>query len=290
MPLAALAALVLCACHASQPIVQPRPSALNTMPSTASEFRIADAALQSGNVQMASSIYERELSTHPDSLPALQGLGDALYMTGDIARARQLYEKALQVAPGKREPSIGLARIAIRDRRFDDAIALYRPLVSANASDGLAWEGLGTAYDLKGDHDTAQTTYRAGLKANPADMALRSNLGLSLVLGGNPREGANVLLDIASAPDAPPQARQNLALAYGVLGNGDAAGRILSMDLPKASVKDNLRYYEQVRTLLANVRTVAPHTGPGLGLESGSGSRSRPDAGAALETQTPLIH
>lgn len=271
-PLIAFSVLVLCACHASQPIVQPRPSVLNNTPSTASEFRIADAALQSGNVQMASSIYERELSSHPDSVPALQGLGDTLFITGDNEHARQMYEKALQIAPGRREPAIGLARIAIRERRFDDAIALYRPLVTASPADVLAWEGLGTAYDLKGEHDAAQNIYRAGLKANPAEMALRSNLGLSLVLGGKPRDGANILLDIASSPNAPPQARQNLALAYGVLGNSDAAGRILSMDLPKASVKDNLRYYEEVRTLLATTRSVTP------------------GSSGMLERQTPLIH
>jgi Flp pilus assembly protein TadD len=77
------------------------------------------------------------------------------------------------------------------------------------------------------------------------------NLGLSLILGGNPREGANVLLDITRFPAAPPQARQNLALAYGLLGNTEAAAEILARDLPKASVKDNLRYYEIQRARLA---------------------------------------
>jgi hypothetical protein len=73
---------------------------------------------------------------------------------------------------------------------------------------------------------------------------------LSLILGGNPREGANVLLDVTRYPEAPPQARQDLALAYGLLGNTEAAAEILGRDLPKASVQDNLRYYEIQRQRL----------------------------------------
>jgi Flp pilus assembly protein TadD len=79
---------------------------------------------------------------------------------------------------------------------------------------------------------------------------LSVNLGLSLILSGNPREGANVLLDVTRYPAAPPQARQDLALAYGLLGNKEAAAEILGHDLPKASVQDNLRFYEIQRERL----------------------------------------
>ncbi len=48
---------------------------------------------------------------------------------------------------------------------------------------------------------------RDGLKRNPGDMSLSINLGLSLVMAGKPRDGANVLLDVTCFPAAPPQAR-----------------------------------------------------------------------------------
>ncbi|WP_345814959.1 tetratricopeptide repeat protein [Paraburkholderia sp. PREW-6R] len=251
---ALLAATLLAACGSSAPRAQipmPRPTVLNTSPSTASELHIANTALQGGNVQMAASIYERELAAHPDSTEALLGLAEANYIEGDMSHARALYERAGQIAKGARGPRLGLARVAIRERRFADAILLYQPLVAANPADAVAYAGLGTAYDMSGRHSDAQSVYRKGLVATPGDVALRTNLGLSLVLDGQPREGANLLLDVANSPSAPPQARQNLALAYGVLGNDDAAGRILSVDLPKGSVNDDLRYYDAVRALLA---------------------------------------
>jgi Flp pilus assembly protein TadD len=52
-----------------------------------------------------------------------------------------------------------------------------------------------------------------------------------------------VLLDVTRFPDAPPEARQDLALAYGMLGNPEAAAEILSKDLPRSSIDDNLRFY-----------------------------------------------
>jgi hypothetical protein len=76
---------------------------------------------------------------------------------------------------------------------------------------------------------------------------LKADLGLSLILDRRAREGANVLLDIAGLPDAPTQARENLALAYGVLGNDEAAKRILTTDMPAASAEDNVRFYENLR-------------------------------------------
>jgi Flp pilus assembly protein TadD len=84
------------------------------------------------------------------------------------------------------------------------------------------------------------------------------NLGLSLTLSGDPREGANVLLDVTRFPAAPPQARQDLALAYGLLGNREAAAEILSRDLPKASVEDNLRYYDIQRELMSRPTSAQP--------------------------------
>ena len=242
------------ACTSTAPRAQmpsPRSTVLNSSPSDSSEMHIADTALQGGNVQMAGSIYERELAAHPESLEALLGLADANYLGGDMSRAGPLYARADILTKGARPARLGLARVALHEHRFAEAISIYDPMVKANPADAIAWSGLGSAWDMSGDHVKAQSVYRAGLSAVPSDVALRSNLGLSLVLSGQPREGANLLLEIAGATNAPPQARQNLALAYGVLGNGEAAGRILSMDLPKASVTDNLRYYDTVRAMLA---------------------------------------
>lgn len=247
-----------------------RPVTRNSAPSAMSELRIADTALDSGNVELATTLYEKALQANPNSVAALNGLGNTLYTVGDFTRAGVYFDRASKIDANAREPRIGLARVAMRQHRFDDAIVTYRHLLALTPDDPLASAGLGAALDMSGDHKGAQALLRQALKKNAGDPMLSVNLGLSLILGGDPREGANVLLDVTRFPGAPPQARQDLALAYGLLGNKEAAAEILSRDLPKASVEDNLRYYEIQRALMA--------------LRGSSVSSVKPDAPLAVPT------
>jgi Flp pilus assembly protein TadD len=223
----------------------------NSSPSSMSEMRIARTALESGNIEMATTLFDKVVQADPKSVAGLTGLGDTLYAVGDFTRAGVYYQRASSFDPNAIAPLIGIARVAIHQRRFDDAISTYRGLLVKNPGEPLVSAGLGAALDMKGDHAGAQVVLRHALELSPGDPVLSVNLGLSLVLGGNPRDGANVLLDVTRYPGAPPQARQDLALAYGLLGNAEAAAEILGKDLPKASVQDNLRFYEIQRSRLS---------------------------------------
>ncbi|RQS18145.1 lipopolysaccharide assembly protein LapB [Burkholderia sp. Bp8998] len=250
------------------PGIQTRPALSHKSDDPQAELRIADSALAGGNIDLASTLYEKVLARHPDSLPARLGLGDVSYRAGDLERARMLYEQARQQAPAELGPQVGLARVALRQRRLDEAAQRYRDLLAAQPNLPLAAQGLGTVLDLQGRHADAQAVYRDALRAHPDAQGLRVDLGLSLVLSNRPREGVNVLLDVAGLPDAPWQARQNLAFAYGVLGNTDSAKKLLSAELPASAVADNLRVYQAVRAQLAS--RPAP-------------AAARPSTGAALE-------
>ncbi|MDR5825181.1 tetratricopeptide repeat protein [Caballeronia sp. LZ043] len=258
-------AILLGACTTtSRQSVDSRPVMRNSAPSSMSEMRIAETALDSGNIELATSLYEKVVQADPHSVAGLTGLGNTLYAVGDFTRAGVYYDRASKNDANAPAPLIGIARVAMRQRRFDDAIATYRRLLSLMPDDPLASAGLGAALDMSGDHRGAQAVLRQALRKNAGDPLISVNLGLSLVLGGDPREGANVLLDVTRFPAAPPQARQDLALAYGLLGNREAAAEILSRDLPKASVEDNLRYYDlQRELLLQRTSSVFPATPSG---------------------------
>ncbi|PLZ03381.1 hypothetical protein CY652_06135 [Burkholderia sp. WAC0059] len=228
----------------------PEPKPITKTLGATDDLRIANGALESGDLDLAQSLYEKALKHDPKSVEASLGLGDCLYQQDDLEHARLAYEHAVALAPDTPAPQLALGRIAIRQRRFDDAAQRYRALLAKTPNDPAASAGLGTVLDLEGQHAQAEAVYRGALALHPDSQALRIDLGLSLVLSNQPREGANVLLDVAGIPDAPPQARQDLALAYGLLGNDDAAQKILLTDLPKASVEDNLRYYARARAAL----------------------------------------
>lgn len=222
----------------------------------ARELRVAQTALQGGDVDMATTIYSRLVQQKPQSVPGLTGLGDTLYAVGDYTRADVYYRKAVAQDPKAVPALIGMARVGIQQRHLDHAVAAYRKVLAVDPNHALATAGLGAALDMLGDHAAAQATMRAGLDANPGDIGLSINLGLSLVMDGKVREGADMLLDVTRFPGAPAQARYDLALAYGLMGNDEEAARLLS-DLPKQAVEDNLRYYATLREGRATAAAVS---------------------------------
>ncbi|RKP49054.1 hypothetical protein D7S89_09570 [Trinickia fusca] len=241
-----IAAMLLAGCSSGGNFT-PRPVLTQHGTDTSTDLRLAETALASGDTELATTLFEKTLKADPQSSAAQIGLADVMYQTGDLARAGVLYARVASQAPDDPRAQLGLARVALRERRLDDAVARYRQLVAAHPDHAVAAEGLGTALDLQGKHDEAQAVYRAALARHPEEQGLKADLGLSLILGRQAREGANVLLDIAALPDAPPQARENLALAYGLLGNGEAAKRILVTQMPAATADDNLQFYRIVR-------------------------------------------
>jgi Flp pilus assembly protein TadD len=250
--LAPLAAALLASGCASNHFVTPQPAAATKLPDAQADARVAESALEAGDTQLAVSLFEKLLKADPQSKPAQLGLGDAMYQSGDIARAGVLYARVAAVAPDDARATLGLARVALRQRRLDEAEKLYRQLLATHPEHAVAAEGLGATLDLEGKHAQAQAVYRAALQQHPEVAGLKADLGLSLILAGDVRAGANVLLDVAGLPDAPPQARENLALAYGLLGNNEAARRILVTDMPADSAEDNLRFYRQLRERLGS--------------------------------------
>lgn len=216
------------------------------------DMSLATSALQSGDASLATSLFDKVIDKRPRDVDALNGLGAALAMSGDTERARHTFEKAAALAPESIAPVIGLARLDLHERHLDDAIARYDRVLAHDPGNALASAGLGTAFALKGDEQRAQTIFGQALQLHPGDRMLTVDLGLAMVLGGELRKGANLLLTVAGEPSAPAQARHDLALAYGLLGNDGAADQILMRDLPRASTDDNLTYYKVVRTRLGD--------------------------------------
>jgi len=251
------------------------------------DVHLGESALNSGSLQMAASLFEKTLQTNPDSLEAMLGLGDVAYRSGDMERARLIYLQAEKRAPKEIGPKIGLARVEVRKRHLDEAIAIYRKVLVIQPDDPTASAGMGTALDLQGHHTEAQAVYRQALLAHPDSQSVRIDLGLSLVLSHKAREGANVLIDVVNLPDAPAEARYDLALAFGVIGNTEAAKRILSRDLPAANVEDNLRFYAALRKTDGENPAAAPAENSMAAAMSEPAAAS-PVAPVAVGAVTPL--
>lgn len=222
-------------------------SAMDQAALEAGDLRIAASALQSGDLNVARSLYGDLVRSHPEVPAVWLGLGDTHFLAGEYEAARSAYERAEKIDPTQLDPRLALARVAVRMRNLDEARERFKAILAQHPQQPIALAGLGVVYDLTGQPALAQATYRKGLAVHPGDEALRTDLGLSLALSGKAREAINVLLGNSGVTGGLPQTRDNLALAYGLLGREDAAESILTSYQSRGQVQDNLEFYRYLR-------------------------------------------
>jgi Flp pilus assembly protein TadD len=183
-------------------------------PSTDAQTRVAaaDGLLSAGLASEAIDIYAR-VGSGGAKTGALLGLVRAHLALGDAATALQFADQAVALAPGDQ-----------------------RTLVNR-----------GVALDSLQRHGEAQAAYRAALQIAPGSVSARNNLALSLALSDQFDQGIALLEPLARAPSATPRTRQNLALIYGLSGDGPRAAALSRMDLDADRTQANAAFFTRVR-------------------------------------------
>lgn len=175
-------------------------------------LRVADAALASGAPDLALRVTEVVLDKQPNNVAALVAKGDALYAMGAPDQARDAYRTAVALDAHDVGAQIGLGRTLVRS----DPHAAEQHFLSALAAQPdnvVALNNLGISRDLQGHHDAAQEAYRQALAIAPEATDVKTNLGLSLALAGHGSQAVQVLQPVATAADAGPMKRADLAVA-----------------------------------------------------------------------------
>ena len=223
---------------------------------SASLMRVAAATRAAGDSVAAIPLYQRAAKLVPEDPTPLIGLGDTLNGLGAYREASEAWVKALALAPdnvlalkGYGTALTGLGQPHLALVKFEAALAL--------AAEPGIYNGLGVAHDMLGNADEAQANYRAGLQGAPADLGLVNNLGLSLALSGDYDEAIVLLERAVTLPGVTVRHRQNLALAYGLAGDGARAAQIARLDLDEQRVRQNLGYYHVLRGITDHAAKVA---------------------------------
>lgn len=217
--------------------------------------RMADEAAARGDRANAVLFYNRAGLLAPKRADIQIKLGYSLLAQGDFNRAAVAFNKAIAIEPKNLDALRGLGNSALLRDDPTAASDYFRRAIAAGATrDYRVYSGLGIALDMKGDHSAAQAAYRAGLKANPENLALANNLGLSLAMQGKYQLSIQVLSKVVAAPGAVPKHRQNLALVYGLSGNMAMARKIAGKDVSAGELEANLAYYRWLRSERQNLR------------------------------------
>jgi len=209
--------------------------------------------------QMA--FWASEYDTFPNDLEAAQRFAETLRKGGRADRAASVAQEALQRFPQDRSLTLtyGLAQLAARNPQ--EAIRPLTLVASMDARDWRVRSALGAALDQLDRFTEAREAYNEALVIQPNDPGVLTNMGVSHLMEGDPAAAEPILRQAMAQPNAPAEARQNLAVAVALQGRFDEAQQLERIDLPPATVAANMQY---LRGLLSDPHRwgdVGRHTG-----------------------------
>ncbi len=222
-------------------------------------LRLAEVTRRAGDPAAAVPLYRRAHKLSPADPRPLLALGQTFNQLGAYAQASDTWKAALAVSPklpSQREALRGYGFTLTALHQPHLALAKFRAAL-ALGPDAVAYNGMGIAQDMLGAADDAQASYEAALAMAPGNLTFANNLGLSLALSGRFDRAIEVLRQVAAAPDATAEHRQNLALAFGVAGMLEDAARVARVDLDEQAVQNNLAYYAVLGSITNHAHKVS---------------------------------
>lgn len=200
----------------------------------------------------------RILGSNPFDLRALINAGELTLKLGDIDAAAAFFQRAERISPNNGEIKSGKARTLVQLGRPGEALRLF---AEAEAL-GYDLESIGAeralAFDLIGEQERAQRTYRRALKRRNDDETQR-RYALSLGISGK-RDLALEQID-ALLRRSDRAAWRVRAFVLAMTGDVPGAERIATSMLPGEMASGLLPFFRILPTLSAADRAFAVHFG-----------------------------
>jgi protein O-GlcNAc transferase len=201
----------------------------------AAHYALARACAGAMKYQFAREHYMETLRLAPGHQQALLDLAAIDENTGRFEEAAGDYRAALRAGPSPKAER-GLASLAAKQGRTDEAIAMLKKLADADDSDVESRYQLGLAMMQKGDCAAAVPQFQAVLHREAAHLGALFNLGNCLNRSGQKDEAASALdrFQKASREEAERVDRRRRAYfllldADKKLEGGDAAAAVTSL-------------------------------------------------------------
>jgi len=225
---------------------------------------LAQLALESGRPESAIGIYRKQLKLQPNDISLLLALGSAYNQVSEFDLALHHLNKAqslLVTDAGKSDDMSESSEIRgqiLREKgnaqqglgQVKPALADLKQAVELLPDDAKALNSLGINYALFKDYHHARTAFIGALANEPENLEYRNNLALAWILDGQPQQGIDVLYSHYLRGSSTSKSRQNLALAFAMKGDVEAAKTIAKQDLTKAELENNIAYYQQLQQQL----------------------------------------
>lgn len=192
---------------------------MNTSPTNLFAAQISRilASMSQGQWPLAEQMAGQILAADRNEPDGLQLMGIVRAQQGRAAEAEQLYRRSLALRPRQPNVTTNLAVLLAGTGRPDDAIALLRAGVRADANNMDLLMALAQVQQAAGDTVYAEKNFLAVLKRRPGDPNAVLSLSGILNMSGRP-EDAEPFLNQALAAEIPVHLRaalkHNLAVSY----------------------------------------------------------------------------
>ncbi|WP_315756790.1 MULTISPECIES: tetratricopeptide repeat protein [unclassified Bradyrhizobium] len=135
-------------------------------------IRKARSELARHQAEPALAIFTSVLTSDPENIPALNGLGVALDMLGRHDEAQTAYRQVLAIAPADMIASNNLGLSLTLTGRYADAMTVLRPIALGESASPRARQNLVIAMALSGDRDGAAKLARVDLREEDVKLNL----------------------------------------------------------------------------------------------------------------------
>lgn len=140
---------------------------------------------------------QKVLSATPDHVQSQLLMGIISFTNGDLQIAEEYLSRVVNALPGNPQAVKILGATRIKQREPEKAIEVLEPFVR-QVPDAQSMALLGSAYMLKGDQEKGQEWLSQAVEASPDVAALRTQLALTLLAGG---ETDKAITELQSAVD-----------------------------------------------------------------------------------------
>jgi len=149
--------------------------------SSESQIQLGAACKQLGNPTEAAAAYARAVELDPENLDAMLGAAECHLKAGQYLKSLVYCEEAEQTGERTGEVLRLLARVYEGLKDYEQAIRVYRRLLSLKADDGDVMLALAVAHMKAGQHEEARGVLISVTQMRPEDAAAFRHLGYCLV-------------------------------------------------------------------------------------------------------------
>jgi tetratricopeptide (TPR) repeat protein len=180
---------------------------------------LGEAQERARDLQAAANSYQRALALKPDSAELHCHLARALYQGGALLPAAELYRRALVLDPKKYEIYNDLGLVLTDLGNFAAALEVFRRSLLNNPRSAKTIAGLGRLFERKGDLISAAEAYRDAIKLDPKMPAAYVDLGFVLYGLGELAEAADCFARLRALQPDSAEATVNLGLIHLLQGD-----------------------------------------------------------------------